>query len=54
MCIRDSDSPDKAVELGLGFWWTIFDDQAINSSQKWNVEMNMKSNACLLYTSRCV
>jgi len=29
----------------LGFWWTIFDDQAINSSQKWNVEMNMKGNA---------
>jgi len=42
---QSHDSPDKAVELGLGFWWTIFDDQAINSSQKWNVEMNMKSNA---------
>ena len=24
---QSHDSPDKAVELGLGFWWTIFDDQ---------------------------
>ena len=42
---QSHDSPDAAAELGLGFWWTIFDDQAINSSQKWNVELNMKSNA---------
>ena len=42
---QSHDSPDAAAKLGLGFWWTIFDDQAINSSQKWNVEMNMKGNA---------
>jgi len=42
---QSHDSPDAAVELGLGYWWTIFDDQTINGSQKWNVEMNMKNNA---------
>lgn len=42
---QSHDSPDAAAELGLGFWWTIFDEQTINSSQKWNVELNMKSNA---------
>ena len=42
---QSHDSPDKAAELGLGFWWTIFDEQTINGSQKWNVEMNMKGNA---------
>ncbi|MEG1397496.1 MAG: FAD-dependent oxidoreductase [Raoultibacter sp.] len=39
------DSPDAAKKLGLGFWWTIFDNQLINGSQKWNVAMNMKNNA---------
>ncbi|MEG1561113.1 MAG: FAD-dependent oxidoreductase [Raoultibacter sp.] len=39
------DSPDVVKEKGLGFWWTIFDNQLINGSQKWNVAMNMKSNA---------
>ena len=42
---QSHDSPDAAVELGLGFWWTIFDDQSINSSQAWNVAQNMKGNA---------
>lgn len=42
---QSHDSPDVAVKQGLGFWWTIFDNQAINSSQKWNVELNMKGNA---------
>ncbi|BAK45640.1 hypothetical protein EGYY_26390 [Eggerthella sp. YY7918] len=42
---QSHDSPDAAAELGLGYWWTIFDDQTINGSQAWNVEMNMKANA---------
>ena len=42
---QSHDSPDKAVELELGFWWTIFDNQLITGSQAWNVEQNMKSNA---------
>lgn len=42
---QSHDSPDAAAELNLGFWWQIFDSQLINGSQKWNVEMNMKSNA---------
>ena len=41
---QSHDSPDKAAELELGFWWTIFDDQTINGSQKWNVELNMKGS----------
>lgn len=42
---QSHDSPDAAATMGLGFWWTIFDDQSINSSQAWNVELNMKGNA---------
>ena len=42
---QSHDSPDAAAKLGLGFWWTIFDEQTINSSQKWNVAENMKNNA---------
>ncbi|MEG2530635.1 MAG: FAD-binding protein, partial [Raoultibacter sp.] len=38
-------SPDEATKLGLGFWWTIFDNQLINGNQKWNVALNMKNNA---------
>ncbi len=45
---QSHDTPDKAAELELGFWWTIFDNQLITGSQKWNVEMNMKSNASRL------
>ncbi len=41
---QSHDSPDKAAELELGYWWTIFDDQTINGSQKWNVELNMKGS----------
>ncbi|WP_417351436.1 FAD-dependent oxidoreductase [Gordonibacter pamelaeae] len=41
---QSHDSPDKAAELELGFWWTIFDDQTINGSQKWNVDLNMKGS----------
>ncbi|MEG0791503.1 MAG: FAD-dependent oxidoreductase [Gordonibacter sp.] len=42
---QSHDTPDKAAELELGFWWTIFDNQLTSGSQKWNVEQNMKSNA---------
>jgi fumarate reductase flavoprotein subunit len=41
---QSHDSPDKAAELELGYWWTIFDDQLITGSQKWNVEKNMQSS----------
>jgi fumarate reductase flavoprotein subunit len=41
---QSHDSPDKAAELELGYWWTIFDEQLITGSQKWNVEQNMQSN----------
>jgi fumarate reductase flavoprotein subunit len=41
---QSHDSPDKADELELGYWWTIFDEQLITGSQKWNVEQNMRSN----------
>ncbi|MEG2948302.1 MAG: FAD-dependent oxidoreductase [Raoultibacter sp.] len=42
---QSHDSPDVATKLGLGFWWSIFDNQLIDGSQKWNVALNMKSNA---------
>lgn len=42
---QSHDSPDAAAELKLGFWWQIFDNQLIEGSQKWNVELNMKGNA---------
>lgn len=42
---QSHDSPDKAAELEIGFWWSIFDNQIITGSQAWNVEQNMKSNA---------
>ena len=42
---QSHDSPDAAAEMGLGYWWTIFDDQTINGSQAWNVKLNMESNA---------
>ena len=42
---QSHDSPDAAGQMGLGFWWQIFDSQLINGSQKWNVELNMKGNA---------
>ena len=41
---QSHDSPIACAEGEFGYWWTIFDDQIINSSQKWNVEMNMKNN----------
>lgn len=41
---QSHDSPDAAAELGLGFWWTIFDHQLIEGSQAWNVEMNMNAH----------
>lgn len=42
---QSHDTPDKAAELELGFWWQIFDNQLINGSQAWNVALNMKGNA---------
>lgn len=41
---QSHDTPDACAELGLGFWWTIFDNQLIEGSQAWNVEMNMKAH----------
>ena len=42
---QSHDSPTACYEGGFGYWWTIFDNQLINGSQKWNVELNMKNNA---------
>lgn len=42
---QSHDSPDVAHEEGLGFWWTIFDNQLISGSQAWNVEQNMSANS---------
>ena len=42
---QSHDSPSACAEQGLGFWWTIFDNQLIEGSQAWNVEMNMKAHA---------
>lgn len=42
---QSHDSPDVAVEMELGFWWQIFDEQLINGSQAWNVAMNMSGNS---------
>ena len=42
---QSHDSPIACAEGEFGYWWTIFDNQLINGSQKWNVEMNMKNSA---------